>query len=84
MKPSDERFELRQPSDFNINKLKDEMVRRKQVKYDVLCPLFAFYFECPNLILKDYCPYLHIEDCRKAYRVTMDYVERGQKPDLTH
>ena len=46
-----------------------------------MCTAFAFYFPCANQILKDYCPYRHDEDVRKAYRLCMEQVERGEKPD---
>ena len=71
MRPSEEMLKLRNPNDFNISKLKDEVTKKKEIKFDSLCPMFAFYFPCTNLILKDYCPYQHIEDCRKAYHKTM-------------
>ena len=34
-----------------------------------------------NKILKQYCPYEHIEDCRKAFRVQEEAIEDGKDPD---
>ena len=67
MKASDEKLKLRDPTDFTTVKLRDETIRKKEVKFDSLCPMHAFFYSCSNLILKDYCPYVHNEDCRKAY-----------------
>ena len=46
--------------------------------------MFAFGFSCSNLILKDYCPYFHVEDCKKAFMTQTDFIERGLKPDLKY
>ena len=77
MKASDEKLKLRDPKELNTVKLKDEIIRKKQVKFESLCPNHAFYFNCTNLILKDYCPFEHVEDCRKAYFTQTEYIERG-------
>ena len=77
MRASDDKLRLRDPSDINTVKLRDETIRKKQIKFESLCPNYAFYFQCTNLILKGYCPYEHIEDCRKAYMTQIDYIERG-------
>ena len=69
MKASDNMLKLRDPYDFNTVKLRDETTRKKKIKFKSLCPTYAFYYQCTNLILKGYCPYEHVEDCRKAYMV---------------
>ena len=74
---SDEMLTLREPSDFVGNKLKDQVVRMKQIKFESLCPMFGHYYSCTNLVLKDYCAYYHVEDVRKAYFTQSDYAERG-------
>ncbi len=77
MRASDDKLKIREPSDFTTVKLKDEIIRKKKIRFESLCPNHAFYLNCSNLILKNYCPFEHIEDCRKAYFCQTDYVERG-------
>jgi len=36
---------------------------------------------CVNEITKDWCPFLHIEDCRKAYSRQEKYFEDGEIPE---
>ena len=67
MVASDAKLKLRESTDFNTVKLKDEVIRKKEIKFDSLCPMYTFYYSCTNLILKDYCPFVHNEDFRKAY-----------------
>ena len=44
MKASDNMLKLREPSEFNTVKLRDEIVRKKKIKFESLCPTFAFYY----------------------------------------
>ena len=46
--------------------------------------MFGYYYSCTNMILKDYCPYHHVEDVRKAFHTQTNYIEEGQKPDINH
>ena len=59
-------------------------MRKKKIKFDSLCPMYSHYYDCTNEILKDYCPYHHQEDARKAYYEQIKYIEAGNKPDQTH
>ena len=52
MKASDEKLKLRDPADFNTVKLKDLIIRKKEIKFDSLCPMHGFYLSCTNLFLK--------------------------------
>ena len=81
IRPSDEKLKLREPAELISSKLKDEAVRKKQIKFQSLCPMFAYYYACTNMILKDYCPYYHTEDVRKAFFVQTEFIEKGMKPD---
>ena len=81
MRVSKDKLNLRRPEEIATTKLRDEMVRLKEIKYDALCPMFAFYYPCSNLILKNYCPFVHNEDCRKGYAMQMNQIEEGTQPD---
>ena len=81
MCPSEEKLKIREPSDILTIKLRDQTVRTKKIKFEALCPQFSFFFPWTNEILKGYCPYIHIEDCRKAYHHQINRIEDGEKPD---
>ena len=44
MKASDAMLKLRDPADFKTIKLRDEIIRKKRIRFESLCPTFAFYF----------------------------------------
>ena len=62
-------------------KRRDQQIKSREIKYEALCPNHAFYNPCINLIKNNYCPYWHIEDCRKAYCVSEECFQNGQEPD---
>ena len=62
-------------------KRREEQIKARNFKYEALCPYHAFYNPCPNLIKNDYCPYWHVEDCRKAYFAVEEKYAQGEKPD---
>ena len=82
MRATDASLKKRLPSEIMTTKLKDENIRKRIIKYDTMCPLFGIFQPCTNLIFKDYCPYQHCEDVRKAYKMQISQIEDGLAPDL--
>ena len=80
MIPEETKLRQREPSEIISTKLRDETVRRKCLKFDTMCPLFGFYYPCTNLILKNYCPFQHVEDVRKAYLIQIQSINEGVCP----
>ena len=37
------------------NKLRFAIIRAKKIKINSICPYYAYYEPCPNMILNDYC-----------------------------
>ena len=44
MRASDAMLKLRDPADFKTVKLRDETIRKNKIRFESLCPTFAFYF----------------------------------------
>ena len=57
MIPQEDRLKMREPSEIVSTKLRDETIRKKQLKFDTMCPQFGFFYPCTNRILKGYCPF---------------------------
>ena len=62
-------------------KRKDQQVKERRIKYDAMCPHFSYYSPCINLIGKDWCPFQHIVDVRKAAQRQEEYFQNGEEPD---
>ena len=45
-----------------------------------MCPHFFYYSPCINLIGKDWCPFQHIVDVRKAAQRQEEYFQNGEEP----
>ena len=67
MKTSDAKIAKIPTTKIFTMKRKEEQIKQREIKYEALCPHHAFYNPCSSMIRNDYCPYYHIEDCRKAY-----------------
>ena len=50
-----------------------------QVKYEALCPNFAYEIPCANLILKGYCCYQHNRFARRAEICCAELNEKGKE-----
>ena len=83
MKISKEQLKKREPSEIVLTKVRDEAIRIKEIKFNQMCPFFVYYFPCTNLILKDYCPYQHCKDVRKAVLMHNRGINEGMIPDKT-
>ena len=77
MKIDENKLKLINHKKIPINKLKDEALRLQQVKFNAQCPYFGHFYPCLNKITKNYCPYDHIGDCRKAFSKFNEGVEEG-------
>ena len=58
-------------------KRKDEAIKIQNITYKAQCPYFGFFYPCISKILKNHCPYEHIEDVRKAFKYQEDQITDG-------
>ena len=56
-------------------------MKERKVKYDAICPNFAFFLSCTNLIKNDWCPFQHIVDVRKAAQKQEECFDEGKEPE---
>ena len=47
------------------------------IKHNKLCKHFAFFMNCANQLEMEYCPFIHNIDCRQAYSLQEEYLEKG-------
>ena len=66
-----------QTKQIMTNKRKDEYQIMNQVKYNSMCPYYAYELPCPNEIMKDYCIYQHNRYARRCERLAAELNEEG-------
>ena len=60
-------------------KRKDEYQQMNKVKFNQMCPYYAYELPCINMVLRSYCCYEHNRYARRAERAAVAINDRGEE-----